>query len=214
MSMIIEWLFPRTCLGCGKGEKYLCNLCEGKMKNGVLTKKSSFEGIISVYKYDSLMKETTEKIKYGFVSDAIRELAQLMSKKLNIDYPNIVKYWKKEKYCLIPVPLFWQRKNWRGFNQSELLAKNLAEFLDLKCENSILIRNVKTVNQASIKNRRLRQKNMDNVFTINEGKITPNKVILIDDVVTSGATMSAAGKTLRNSGTDLLWGLSLCGVQK
>jgi ComF family protein len=137
-----------------------------------------------------------------------------MSKKLNIDYPNIVKYWKKEKYCLIPVPLFWQRKNWRGFNQSELLAKNLAEFLDLKCENSILIRNVKTVNQASIKNRRLRQKNMDNVFTINEGKITPNKVILIDDVVTSGATMSAAGKTLRNSGTDLLWGLSLCGVQK
>ncbi|KKQ64179.1 MAG: ComF family protein [Candidatus Shapirobacteria bacterium GW2011_GWF1_38_23] len=212
--MIIEWLFPRSCFGCGRGERYLCDLCENKMKSGLLSHKKLFEGIISTYKYDGLMKEIVEKVKYGFVSDAVEELAKLMGNKLKISYPNVVKYWQKENFCLIPVPLYWQRKNWRGFNQSEILAKGLAEFLNLKCVNNALTRNIKTKNQVSVKNRQLRQKNIDNAFRVGDIKTIPKKVILIDDVVTSGATMNEAGRILRDSGTDLLWGLSLCGVQK
>lgn len=214
VSLIIEWLFPKICFGCHKGHKYLCNMCESKLITGSLTVKDSFEGIISIYKYDGLMKEMVEKIKYEFVNDVVEELAQLMAKKLKISYPNIVKYWQREKYCLIPIPLYWQRKNWRGFNQSEMLADNLAKILSLKFEKNILTRNVKTKNQATIKNRQLRRKNISNVFIVNEKKIAPKKVILVDDVVTSGATMTAAWRTLKDSGADLAWGLSLCGVQK
>lgn len=214
MSLIIEWLFPKNCLGCNKGEGYLCNLCESKMKNGILTHKEPFEGFISIYKYDGLIKEIVEKIKYNFISEAIDELAELMGKKLKINYPNVVQYWQKEGFCLIPIPLYWQRQNWRGFNQSEKLANKLAEILKLKTDNLVLKRRKKSINQATIKNRQIRQKNIQDVFQVNDGVKVPKNIILIDDVITSGATMTAAWKTLKSSGADLGWALSLCGAQR
>jgi ComF family protein len=214
MSLIIDWLFPRKCFGCGRGEAYLCSLCETKMKNGELIKKNGFEGIISIYKYDGLIKNIIEKIKYGFVSDASEEMAEKMARKLKIDYPNIVKYWQKEKYCLLPIPLHQQRQRWRGFNQSEILAEKLSKILKLKYKNNIIIRKLKIKNQAQIKNREEKWKNMINVFEVKNRKNIPKKVILVDDVITSGATMTAALKILKNSGTNFGWGLTLAGVQK
>jgi len=214
MSLIIDWLFPRRCFGCGKGDKYLCNLCEEKLKNGALVRKDQFEGIISIYKYDGLIKKIVEKMKYEFVSDSINELAKLMDKKLKLNYPNIVEYWQKEKFVLMAIPLYKHRKNWRGFNQSEILAEKLADALNLKCKNNILFRNIETINQATIKNRQKRQKNIENVFAINSKEAITKKIILVDDVVTSGATMTAALKILKGSGVEFLWGLSLCGVLK
>ncbi|MDD3998663.1 MAG: phosphoribosyltransferase family protein [Candidatus Shapirobacteria bacterium] len=214
MSLIIDWLFPRKCFGCGQGEGYLCSLCETKIKNGELIKKNGFEGIISIYKYDGVIKNIIEKIKYGFVSDASEEMAQKMARKLKIDYPNIVEYWQKEKYCLLPIPLHQQRQRWRGFNQSEILAEKLSKILKLKYKNNIIIRKLKIKNQAQIKNREEKWKNMINVFEIATKGNMPKKVILVDDVITSGATMTAALKTLKNSGTNLGWGLTLAGVQK
>ena len=214
MSIIIEWLFPKNCFGCGKGGKYLCSLCEEKLNNGVLKKLDQFEGIISIYKYDGVMKKIIEKVKYEFVSDAIEEMAELMAKKLKLNYPNIVDYWQKEKFVLMSIPLYKYRKNWRGFNQSEILAEKLGIALNLSCENNVLVKEIKTKNQATIKNRQNRQKNIKNVFSVNSKKTNPKKIILVDDVVTSGATMTAAQRILRNSGAGLLWGLSLCGVLK
>ena len=214
MSLIIDWLFPQSCFGCGKGKGYLCNLCESQIKNGELIKKNGFEGIISIYKYDGLIKTIIEKIKYGFVSDAAEEMAQKMARKLKIDYPNIVKYWQKEKYCLIPIPLHQQRQGWRGFNQSEILADKLAIILNLKYRNNLIMRKLNIKNQAKIKNREEKWKNMGNVFEVVSKKKIPKKVILVDDVITSGATMTAALRTLKNSGTNLGWGLTLAGIQK
>jgi len=214
MSLIIDWLFPRKCFGCGRGEGYLCSLCETKIKNGELIKKDGFEGIISIYKYDGLIKNIVEKIKYGFVSDATGEMAEKMARKLIIDYPNIVKYWQKEKYFLIPIPLHPQRKRWRGFNQSEILANNLAKILNLKCNNNLIVRKQNLKNQAKIKSREEKWKNMNNVFEVKSKKNIAKKIILVDDVVTSGATMTAALKTLKKSGANLCWALTLAGVQK
>ena len=72
MSLIIDWLFPRKCFGCGKGEKYLCKLCENQTENGLLVRRNGFEGIISIYKYDGLMKKIVEKVKYESKSRLIR----------------------------------------------------------------------------------------------------------------------------------------------
>ncbi len=214
MSLIIDWLFPRICFGCSKGDKYLCNFCEAKIKNGELIKKNGFEGIISVYKYDGLIKNIIEKIKYEFVSDAVEEMAEKMARKLKLDYPNIIKYWQKEKYSLIPIPIHKQRQKWRSFNQSEILAEKLSKKLKLKCINNLIIRKLKIKSQAKIKNREEKWKNMSDVFQIVNNKNIPKKIILIDDVITSGATMTAALKTLKNSGVNLCWALTLAGVQK
>ena len=214
MSLIIDWLFPRKCFGCNQGEGYLCSLCETKIKNGELIKKDGFEGLISIYKYDGLIKNIIEKIKYGFVSDAIEEMAEKMARKLKLDYPNIVKYWQKEKYILVPIPLHQQRQRWRGFNQSEILAEKLSKRLKLNWRNNLIIRKFKIKSQAKIKNRGEKWKNMTDIFQIVDNKKIPKKIILIDDVITSGATMTAALKTLKKSGTNLGWALTLAGVQK
>ena len=214
VSIIIEWLFPKKCFGCGKGDKYLCSLCENKLEKGLLIVKKEFEGIIYLYKYDGLVKKIVEKIKYEFVSDAIKEMAELMAKKLILDYPNIVKHWQKEKYTLIAIPLYKNRENWRGFNQSEKVVESLSKVLNLSFDNEILFRNLKSKNQATIKDRQLRRKNINNVFIISDKKEIPKKVILVDDVITSGATMTAALRTLKSSGVQSLWGLGLCGVLK
>lgn len=214
MSLIIDWLFPRKCFGCGRGEKYLCSLCETKIIRGGLIKKDGFEGVISIYKYDGLIKNIIEKIKYGFVSDSLDEMAERMARNLIIEYPNIVKYWRKEKYTLIPIPLHEERKKWRGFNQSEILAKKLSEKLKLKWRNNLIIRKIKIKSQAKIKNREKKWKNMMDVFQVIDRNKIPKKVILVDDVITSGATMTAALKTLKKSGVNLSWALTLAGAQK
>lgn len=214
MSLIIDWLFPKRCFGCNKSEKYLCNLCENKLEKGLLVNKKNFEGIIYIYKYDGLIKKIVEKIKYEFVSDAIEELAVDMVKKLKIDYPNIVKYWQDNNFVLMPIPLYKYRENWRGFNQSEKMVFYLSKGLNLKYENNILFRKTKSKSQAMIKNRQKRRKNMEDVFNINELQKIPKNIILVDDVVTSGATMTAAQRTLKNFGAELQWGLGLCGVLK
>ncbi|HWS49195.1 MAG TPA: phosphoribosyltransferase family protein [Candidatus Methanoperedens sp.] len=213
MSLIIDWLFPKNCFGCQKGDNYLCNLCENTLKNGHLSNRSGFEGLISVYKYDGLIKEIIEKIKYEFISDPVKEMAELMNKKLKVNYPNITRYWQKEKFVLVPIPLFSQREKWRGYNQSELLTKHLARMLNLTVR-MILCRNTGGKNQASIRNRQIRKINIKNVFKVGLKMEIPKNIVLVDDVITSGATMCEARRILSEFGVQKVWGLSLCGVQK
>lgn len=179
-----------------------------------MRKKDGFEGVISIYKYEGIIKKAIEDLKYKFIAEAGIELGKLMAKNLKIDYPNIVKYWQKEKYTIIPIPLFWQRKNWRGFNQSEILGVEIAKELKLKYRDDILIRSKNAINQAKIKDRQLRKKNIAQAFEIKKGKKLPEKIVLVDDVITSGATIVEALKCGEESRQGFDWALSLAGVLK
>ena len=214
MSLIIDWLFPKKCLGCGKGEKYLCSECERKLIKGEIRKKEGFEGVISIYKYEGVIKKIIEDLKYEFVSEAGKELGKVMVKNLKIDYPNIIKYWQEQKYVVVPIPLYWQRKNWRGFNQSEILAREIADGLNLEYRDDFLFREKSAVNQAKIKGGLKRRKNIKGAFKTKEDRESPRKIILVDDVITSGATIIEAWKGGKESLFDLSWALSLAGVRK
>lgn len=212
--MIGEWLFPKKCLGCTKGERYLCNFCERKQKRGGFSRDKQFEGIISVYKYDGVIKEIVEAIKYEFVREAAEEMGKLMAKKIKLEYPATLKKWQKEKYVMVPIPLYWQRKNWRGFNQAEELAKSAADKLGLEMVDNFLERKVKSKNQAEIRGRRRKLDNLKGVFE-SQGKVNLKRIILVDDVITSGATMSEALKCVRKQyPRTKLWALSLAGGRR
>lgn len=211
MSLIIEWLFPKQCYGCGKRGKYLCDKCLGS--GGGLIRIKGYEGIISILKYDGAVRKLVESVKYEFVSEAIIEMAGLMARGLKRDYPHILKYWQKEKYVILPVPLFWQREKWRGFNQSQKLAEEVAKRLKLKVNNEVLIRKTSSGIQAKIKNRQRRRENVAFVYEIKKNEKVPKKVIVLDDVMTSGATLLAIQKVLKMS-PDHCWGLTLARAQK
>ncbi len=214
MSWLIDWLYPKKCLGCGRGDDYLCNFCERKIKIAGLRQKSGFEGLISIYKYDGVMKKIIEEIKYQHLSAAIESLGQKMGQSLKINYPETVKHWQKEHFVLVPIPLYKGRENWRGFNQAREIAVVVAQKLGLEYAE-ILERKKKGVNLAKIHNHQQRMAEIKGVFRVKNEIERREKIILVDDVITSGATMTEALKTWKKvSPQGRGWGLSLAGVRR
>ena len=100
----------------------------------------------------------------------------------------------------------------RGFNQAEVLGKLLARRLHIPLRTDILRRVKKTTPQVEMKDRKERLRNMKNIFEINPATIEQwnNKtIILFDDVFTTGATMRAAGETLKRAGAKRVWALTM-----
>jgi ComF family protein len=108
------------------------------------------------------------------------------------------------KPLIIPIPLHKTRKVERGFNQSERIASSLIEHLsdkNVSGDFNTLIRKKNTSSQVSHHNRQTRIKNMKQAFAVLDSKrIEQRDIILIDDVVTTGATLSEAKKTLLRAG--------------
>jgi len=105
---------------------------------------------------------------------------------------------------LIPIPLSPKRYRERGYNQAELICKELVKLnpgKDFELKNNILIKIKETEHQARIKNRNARLKNLENSYGVkNEGLLKNRNIILIDDITTTGATLNEARKILKKSG--------------
>ena len=107
-----------------------------------------------------------------------------------------------EKSLIIPIPVHWQRFLQRKYNQAEVLAKHVATHSGAELKTDILRRPRKTVPLKEV-NRSERFSILENAFEINADKVQEMKeqnIVLIDDVMTSGATLSAAVKTLQRAG--------------
>lgn len=142
------------------------------------------------------------KLKYKFVSDLADDLANRVVenlknyKRMNNTSPDFM----GGKFTIVPIPLHWQRYNWRGFNQSEELAKRVASKMGWNFVN-LLVRTKNTKHQVGLKEK-ARKKNMESAFNLNNHMtIQPSDhLILFDDVWTSGSTLKEATKVLKSAG--------------
>jgi ComF family protein len=101
---------------------------------------------------------------------------------------------------ILPVPLHRSRKRTRGYNQSEEFGKGLSEVLGVPCSDKFMKRQMKTDSQTK-KSRLNRWRNVSEVFLVTDNKeIEGKRILLVDDVVTTGATLEACGQVLINSG--------------
>ncbi len=141
-------------------------------------------------------------------------------------------------FILIPIPLHRKRFLFRGFNQAELLARILGKELNLKVENEILKRKIFTLPQTELKDPEARKQNIKNAFSLVDAerskitlkslfcfqksslkssinslspkdKIKNKNIILIDDVLTTGATLQEAAKVLKKARARKIWALVL-----
>lgn len=157
------------------------------------------EGLIAIFDYQNqAVKKVIEAIKFGFNRDLVKEV--LAGWKLPRAYRKLV---------LVPVPLYWRRENWRGFNQAELIAGQLGGGGGGVVKG--LIRVKATNQQAKTMRRRERAENMKGAFELNEAGegLAGKKVILVDDIFTSGATMRECARVLKKAGFRQVWGLVL-----
>jgi len=160
------------------------------------------DGLIAIYEYrEPIARAVVDGVKYGFS----RELMGIVMNNFTFETGCNFDY-------LVPVPLHFYRENWRGFNQAEDLAKIVGEKLSVSSVK-ILKRVRNTKQQALMKTREERQKNIENAFIVDRrfqmSDIRGKMILLVDDVFTSGADMRECTKTLKKSGAGVVWGLAL-----
>jgi len=150
---------------------------------------------------EGTIRQAVHQLKYNNLRTLALPLAKLMKEYLAAN-PLPVE-------VLVPVPLHRKRLKERGHNQSQLLAEELGKLAAMPVVNDVLIRKHYTPPQARTTTVEERWSNVTNAFTCISDKIKDKNVLLIDDVSTSGATINACAKALKDAGAALVWGLVL-----
>lgn len=201
-----DFIYPKKCLNCGQKGQYFCAICVKKIE----LSDECFKQHLSLFCYRGVMREAIKKLKFRFLKDLLAELRPIIEKGIDrkLIQPNteLFREFLALKPVIQPLPLFWYRHNWRGFNQAELLAKIVAQKLGLNLVDCL--ERIKLTKPQSRLKRDQRLRNVSGIFSVRPGKL-PRAVLLIDDVWTTGATMREAMKVLREKGVQKIWGLSL-----
>jgi len=221
----IELIFPKKCLVCGQFGDWLCSncvrntrvqtkqyclVCNQSSVNGLThpacVTKNTVDGIFIAGCFEQL-QDLIHAFKYSLVKDLAEQLVLV--------YENFIKQNNLENFissfCVTPVPLHQSRLRWRGFNQSELLAKNFAQRFNLPFYKAVLKRTKNTLPQTKL-DRSHRKANVSGAFasqSITNKIVRGKNILLIDDVCTTGATLNECAKILKKSDAKTVWGLVL-----
>jgi ComF family protein len=213
LNTILDTIFPVRCVLCGKSGADLCQNC---LQRTPAAERESAEWIFPICDYRSPgIKKSLWLLKYNGKKRLARVFAEVLYGKIIEELSELSIMENFADPILIPIPLSPQRRRERGFNQTELICRELikihmercshgnnqAKKINLWLEDKILLKPRETEHQARIRDRRERLKNIVGSFTVqNEEKIKGKNIILIDDILTTGATLSEARKVLRRAG--------------
>lgn len=228
LEKVIRILYPRTCPICQAivtGDRYICDLCKGQLpyikeprckKCGksldsevqeycfdCTRKTHMFDKGVAVWRYTKEMKQSIHRFKY----DNKREYMEFYVEEL-INYYGI---WLKSLNAdaLIPVPLHPSKLRHRGFNQAELLAKGIGKRLQIPVETKLVERCRNTKAQNGL-NDGERKNNVKKAFKIPINVVKLKRVVLIDDIYTTGSTIDSIAEVLKAAGVEKIYFCCLC----
>lgn len=189
---------PR-CLKCGKAvtaeETEYCMDC---------TKQQHvFTRGIALWSFDRSVRRVVYRFKYK----NRREYAEYFAREIVKCYGRQIKSWNAE--ALVPVPIHRKRYKKRGFNQAELLAKEIGRYMKLEVHTEIISRIRNTRPQKELNNKE-RQKNLKSAFKINQNSVKLKKVIVVDDIYTTGATVDVMTELLLQTEITHVYVITLC----
>lgn len=217
-NLFLDILFPPQCLNCQitledrEKENAVCNKCRNEIilnntffcpvckarlpDNRKTCHKDSKYLLAAATSYNN---ETIKNLIWVFKYKKWRRLKKPLGDLL-INYLENIDY-DFEDYIIMPIPLHKNRERERGFNQSKLLAEIIAEKLKINLITNCLKRIKNTKIQAELKELNQRRQNIENCFAVDNPDTIKNKnIILVDDVHTSGTTISEAANVLRLAG--------------
>lgn len=197
LSFLLDLLFPHTCAGCGVWFTLLCPRCYNDLEFRNLPLHQDLENpaldYISVcLGYSNSVRTLLHRLKYGGIRDAGNFLGELLYYSGKIP----------EFDLIVPVPIHPSRLRVRGYNQAELIANALASKLRSPVVES-LKRTVASKSQASTSSKIERLHNLKGHFQVDENlkdRVLGKKILLIDDVVTTGMTLQQCASLLKESG--------------
>jgi ComF family protein len=206
---LIHLLFPRLCFICEneleKSKKPFCAFCYRQLPFAYIQGtaidhpiQDLFGGRVELQHSYSLLyyekKGDTQKLLHAIKYQNKPQLAILMGEWLGKEIAK--QGWAKELDALIPVPIHPKKEFLRGYNQSEKLAKGIANVLDLPIDNTLLKRNTNDKSQTQQSGRFLRWDNIQSAFGVRKKKLMYKHVAIVDDVITTGVTIEKITRQL------------------
>lgn len=224
-KFLLDILFPCFCLNCKKQGTYLCQDCQalieileyqfcpvcdriamnGKTCNSC-QKKTNLEGLYFAISYSHpLAKKIIHQFKY---QPFIKELAQPLANLIINHFLILNKDINWTQFKLVSIPLNKKKIRWRGFNQSQEITQYISRFFKVPILNNALVRSKTNIPQIKIKDFNVRKENIKGVFSCQNPEIIKNqKILLVDDVFTTGATMEEGAQVLKKAGAKEVWGI-------
>ncbi|MEX2243380.1 MAG: phosphoribosyltransferase family protein [Fimbriimonadaceae bacterium] len=201
----VSWLYPDRCELCYRiARPSLCDECRSEMAQLDDAVHPYFAGYpldlsASLYLFEGRAAEAVKRLKYSRATGLARPMSDILAASLDsLSLP--------EFHVYVPVPIHWQRQNGRGFNQAELLCES---FPQGQVVPDLLARTRATRPQVGL-TRDQRLRNLKGAF-----KASPDtnglRVLLIDDVTTSGGTATACAEALKAEGAAFVGILTFCG---
>jgi ComF family protein len=214
LSSLLSFIYPPICLACGgtlqENDRLVCENCwwsiesvhpEEDLYQQFLAKLTT-EGLISrlfspfYFEKEGKLQSIIHGLKYqGYTSLGVkagRNIGELIRANIDLSKAN----------ALVPVPLHPQKKRERGYNQSEFICRGIEEVTGISVRIDLLHRRKYTVSQTQLSFEE-RKENVGDAFEVNEkrrGEITGKSFILVDDVITTGSTINACARELRDAG--------------
>lgn len=220
-SQLADLFFPPHCVVCGRLGAWLCRACIQSVsflrlsacpvcgRPGVESEdhcptcageNPALSGMHSVSYYQPPLREAIHALKYGGVRAVAAPLGVLLAE-----------CWRRQPFAahlIVPVPLHKARQRQRGYNQSLLLARELAGHIGLPLQEGMLLRTRNTRSQTTL-TRQERQVNVRGAFHCPDRTLTGAHILLVDDVYTTGATLEACATALLEAGVGRVYALTL-----
>ncbi len=216
---VLDLLLPPSCAVCNSEGGFLCQGCESElprlrapycnicsdpgprgMCRWCATSPPAVDGIRAPYLMEDGARDMVYSLKYRNLRALAPELGRLLAEYLEST--------PIASDVLMPVPLHPRRERERGYNQSVHLVRELGRRAGLAIDTQGLRRTRNTPPQVSIDGHEERRRNTDGAFEC-ISTVDGSRVLLLDDVVTTGSTMSACARALKDAGARSVWGLAL-----
>jgi competence protein ComFC len=217
---LLDFVYPPVCWGChlslASDEAVLCHRCVKTLPHlqqpalpsnrlsWLQLERIFFDGTLAVYQYSAIVQELVHQFKYN----GMTFLASLFGKAI----ASRLLQNSEEIEALVPVPLHRSRLRERGYNQSLLLAQQIAKAIGAPVIEGRLVRVKNTMSQATL-TRQERMSNVTNAFQLKQPEIFKGKSIgLVDDVFTTGSTMNECARLLKEAGATSVTCISIVRV--
>ena len=221
VESILNLIFPPRCVSCSKTGSCFCPKCREELAylpqplcvkcsepigSGILcnrcqSQKWDIDGIRSVFQYEGAIRQAVIQFKYHNVKALAEPLADLIAQSL--DNSSI------KADMLIPVPSHPHRLRERGYNQAALLAGKLSRLTAIPVNDRALVRTKNTPQQAKTDSLAQRVENMTDAFACKSRDLSGKRILLIDDVCTSGTTLNSCAIPLKAAGAASVHGITL-----
>lgn len=211
-------IFPRRCVLCGepmplfvKGGAMICNECAARVRQHYRCTEGiridGADGAAAPLLYRGAVAEAMKRYKFSHY----QHYADWFAAQMTAELAARLEDWQPEVITYVPIGMM--RRYQRGYNQSELLARAVAEKLNLPCR-PLLSKRMFVTMQSHQKSPVQRRRNASRAFApANQDALNGKRVVLVDDVITTGATAAAACAVLRDMGAGRVYVLSAARVR-